>query len=117
MKIFFYAALFWLFGRTVQKSAFCVIARDVQVKMIMCYFLCFVFPEVVVWRWSVKRCFKNFAKFTGKHLFWSLFFINFQLLRPAPSLQRDYSTGVFVSLFAYRKAHFSTEQMVLLKML
>ena len=34
---------------------------------------------------------KNFANFTGKHLFWSLFLIKLQAL-----LKRDSNTGVFL---------------------
>ena len=38
--------------------------------------------------------FKNFAKFTGKHLFWGLFLIKLQAFRPATFLKRDSNTGV-----------------------
>ena len=38
--------------------------------------------------------FKNFAKFTGKHLFWGLFLIKLQAFRPATFLKRT-PTQVF----------------------
>ena len=47
-------------------------------------------PEVIY-----KAVLKNFAIFTGKHLFWSLFLIRFQPFRPATLLKRDSNTGVF----------------------
>ena len=45
-----------------------------------------------------KAVLKNFAIFTGKHLRWSLFLIKLlsEGLRPATSLKRDYSTGIFL---------------------
>ena len=39
---------------------------------------------------------KNFAKFTRKHLCWSLFSIKLQALRPATLLKRDSDTGAFL---------------------
>ena len=39
--------------------------------------------------------FKNFAKFTAKHLWWSLFFINLKAL-PTTLFKRNSSTGVFL---------------------
>ena len=39
---------------------------------------------------------KNFTIFTWKHLYWSLFFIKLQVLRPATLLERDSNTGVFL---------------------
>ena len=43
-----------------------------------------------------KAIFKNFAKFTGKHLCQSLFFIKVTVLTPATLLKRDFGTGVFL---------------------
>ena len=41
--------------------------------------------EEVVVKCSVKKVFlKNFTKFTGKHLCWSLFFNKVAGLRPSP---------------------------------
>ena len=37
---------------------------------------------------------KNFAIFTGKHLFWGLFLIKLQAFRPGTFLKRDFNTGV-----------------------
>ena len=37
---------------------------------------------------------KNFAIFTGKHLFWGLFLIKLQVFRPATFLKRDSNKGV-----------------------
>ena len=46
-------------------------------------------------RWSVKKCaLKNFAKFTGNHLCWSLFIIKLQAWGPATFFKRDSDTGV-----------------------
>ena len=43
---------------------------------------------------SVKRVvLKNFANFTGKHLYWSLFLVTLQGLSPATFLKRDSNTG------------------------
>ena len=39
---------------------------------------------------------KNFAIFTGKQLFWSLFLIKLQAVRYATLLKRDSNTGVFL---------------------
>ena len=39
---------------------------------------------------------KNFANFTGKHLFWILFLIKLQAFKPAALLKRDSNTGVFL---------------------
>ena len=39
---------------------------------------------------------KNFAKFTGKHLCWSLFIKESQALRPATLLKSDSSKDVFL---------------------
>ena len=39
---------------------------------------------------------KNFARFTGKHLCWSIFLIKLQRFRSATSLKRDFNTGVFL---------------------
>ena len=43
-----------------------------------------------------KAVLKNFAIFTEKHLYWSLFVIKLQVLRPATLLKRDSNTGIFV---------------------
>ena len=40
------------------------------------------------------RSIKNFAIFTGKHLFWGLFLIKLQASRPATFLKRDSNTSV-----------------------
>ena len=39
---------------------------------------------------------KDFAKFTGKHLCWSLFFDKVSGLQPATLLKRDSKAGVFL---------------------
>ena len=39
---------------------------------------------------------KKFANFMGKHLYWSLFLIKLQAIRPATLLKRNSSTGVFL---------------------
>ena len=41
---------------------------------------------------------KNYTKFTGKYLCWSLFLMNIQDLKPAPLLKSDYSKDVFLWL-------------------
>ena len=42
-----------------------------------------------------KECvLKGFAKFTGKHLYWSFFLIKQQALMPATLLKKDSSTGI-----------------------
>ena len=43
--------------------------------------------------------FKNFTKFTGKHLCWSLFFDKLQAWDLQFYLKWDSSTGVFLKLF------------------
>ena len=42
-----------------------------------------------------KGVLKNFANFTGKHLWWSLFLIKLPAFRPGTLLKRDSNTGVF----------------------
>ena len=42
-----------------------------------------------------KEVFKNFAKFTGKHLYHSLFLNKVATLRPATLLKRGFGAGVF----------------------
>ena len=42
-----------------------------------------------------KGALKNFAKFTGKRLCWSLFFNKVAGLRPPTSLKKRLNTGVF----------------------
>ena len=39
---------------------------------------------------------KNFANFTGEHLYWGLFSIKLQAFRPATLLKRDSNTVVFL---------------------
>ena len=39
--------------------------------------------------------FKNFAMFTAKYLYWSLFLLKMQAYRSANLLKREYNTGVF----------------------
>ena len=43
-----------------------------------------------------KLFFKNFVIFTGKHLFWILFLIKFQIWRPAILSKRDSNTDVSI---------------------
>ena len=56
-------------------------------------------------RCSHRRCFfkkgvlKNFANFTGKHLWWNLFLIKLQAWRSENLSKRDSSTGVFLWKF------------------
>ena len=50
------------------------------------------YPEV----FCKKGVLRNFAKFTGKHLWQSLFFNEVTGLRPATLLKRDSCTGVFL---------------------
>ena len=51
---------------------------------------------------------ENFINFTGKHLCWSLFLINFQTFRPATLLKRDSNTSVFLwNLWNFKNAFFS----------
>ena len=38
----------------------------------------------------------NFTIFTGKHLYWSLFLLKLQALRPTTLFKRDSNTGVFL---------------------
>ena len=47
-----------------------------------------------------KAVIKNFAKFAGKHLLWSLVLIKWQSFRPETLLKRYSSTGVFSVNFA-----------------
>ena len=47
----------------------------------------------------------NFVKFIGKHLCWSLFLIKLQAVRPATSLKRNSSTGVFLWLLKNFQEH------------
>ena len=49
-------------------------------------------PEV----FCEKSILKNFTKFKGKHLCWSLFLINLHASSPAILLKRDSNTGVFL---------------------
>ena len=50
---------------------------------------------------------KNFAKFTGKHLCWSLLLIQLQTFRPATLLKRDSNTGVFLEILQkFEERHF-----------
>ena len=50
---------------------------------------------------SVKKgVLKNFAKFTGKRLYWSLLLITLKAFNPAYLFKRDSSTGVFQWTFA-----------------
>ena len=45
---------------------------------------------------SINVGLKNYANFTGKHRYWSLFLIKLQAFRPANLLKVDSSTGVFL---------------------
>ena len=42
-----------------------------------------------------KSVLKNFAKFTGKRLYWSLLLIKLKAFNPAYLFKRDSSSGVF----------------------
>ena len=46
-----------------------------------------------------NRCSKNFANFTGKHLFWSLFLKRLQGWGPATLSKGDSNTGISVEVF------------------
>ena len=50
---------------------------------------------------------KYFAKFTGKHLYWSLFFNKVAGIRPATLLKRDSNTGVFLRILNFSEHLFS----------
>ena len=43
-----------------------------------------------------KGVFRNFASFTGSQLWWSLFLIELQILKPAALLEIDSNTDVFL---------------------
>ena len=45
-----------------------------------------------------KAVFKDFARFAGKQLCWSLFLIELQALSSATLLKRDSNTGVFLRI-------------------
>ena len=45
---------------------------------------------------AATRGVKNFATFTGKHLFWSLFLIKLLALRHAALSKRDTDTAIFM---------------------
>ena len=47
-----------------------------------------------------KSVFKNFTKTPGKHLYWSLFLIKFQISGLQLFLRKIFSTGVFMLIFA-----------------
>ena len=55
-------------------------------------------------RSSLRSCFikkivlKNFAIFTGNHLWWSLFLTKLQAIRPTTLLERDSNTGVYLGI-------------------
>ena len=48
---------------------------------------------------------KGFAKFTEKHLSWSLFLIKLQAFRPPAFLKRDPTQVLFYELFKFFKEH------------
>ena len=55
---------------------------------------------------SVKKGFlKNFAKFTRKHLCWSLFLIKLQAFKPVYLLKKDSNTGAFLWKLRIFKEH------------
>ena len=54
-------------------------------------------PETVARRCSIKKRVLN--NFTGKHLWWSLFFDKAAGWRPETLLKRDFSTGLFLCIF------------------
>ena len=57
-----------------------------------------------------KDALENFAKFTGKHLYWSRFFNKIVGLRPVTLLKSGSSTGDFCEIFkdAYFVEHLTT---------
>ena len=58
-----------------------------------------------------KAVLKNFAIFTGKQLWWSLFLIKLQAFRPVSLLKWDSITGVFLCIlriFIYFEKHLRT---------
>ena len=82
---------FWLsFWRVIYKCAEGVIARSSR-------------PELF---WT-KGFLKNFAKFKGKHLCWSLFLIKLQAIRPPTLFKRDSNTGAFLwNLQIFKNTYF-----------
>ena len=63
--------------------------------------LTILYSEAVAQQWSVKKgVLRNFAKFTGKHLWQSLFLSKVAGLRPATLFKKDFGTGVFLWIFA-----------------
>ena len=70
----------------------------------------YIWSQVVASIWDAEtviyRCFlqikisvlKNFAKLTGKQLYWSLFLIKLQAWRTATLPKRDSETGIFLSI-------------------
>ena len=55
--------------------------------------------------WKKKSVIKNFANFTGKHLYWSIFLTKLQTWDPATLLKRDSNTGAFLLNFCNFKEH------------
>ena len=67
------------------------------------------YSEPVVWRCSAEGCFRNFAKFTGKHLRQSFFFSG---VRPATLLKIRLRHRCFsVSFAKFRRKPISTEHL------
>ena len=63
-------------------------------------------------RFPEKECFRNFAKFTGKHLCLSLFFNKVSGLRPPTSLKkRPWHSSFFCEFCEISKKTFSTEHL------
>ena len=58
------------------------------------------------WKCSLKKnALKKFAKFTGKHLCWSLFFRKVTGQKPATLLKKDSNTGVFLLILRNFQEH------------
>ena len=63
-------------------------------------------------RFPEKKCFRNFAKFTGKHLCLSLFFNKVSGLRPPTALKkRPWHSSFFCEFCEISKKTFSTEHL------
>ena len=75
-------------------------------------------PEAVTRRCSLKKVCKNFAKFTGKHLYQSLFLNKVADHRPATSLKRNFGTGVliFKNTFFYKSPSVASSDWLIMPM-
>ena len=61
-----------------------------------------------------NRCSKSYAIFTGKHLLWSLFLIEFQSFRPATLLKSNSNKGTLISFFIRNRFTRNSSQIGLL---